>query len=376
MVCCQNKNSTGDCIEYIDSLKINLENTTLRVALIDLVQESNVRPYSIFFDNHLIVLNKKNSFYAFHLDCLVRDTIYEQKLNTKEFKKAFTALGNLYRIDAINQAFKYEDKTAKWIKSNNLPLFNSTPIYENDKYICYTVCHGEFGGYVFFYNKYTEKITFVPATCAVSLIEQQSGGFYIVSNLSHMIGRSYIKSIENPDFLFKMPDSLNYYDNYWDEISLYRSIMSADNTIRDNQIRDIFLIDENGDYIQKPQYVFEIWEKLITAGFKIKDENYYITENYGVLNGSFYIKTDLTKLYNDSLVIINTADTIFSELPSSHGEITRKINNNTVIDYTQFANDPKDWSESKFRNLLLTTFIINDTTLIRINWIDWKKEHE
>ena len=66
---CQNNHSTRNCIEYIDSLKINLENTTMRVTLIDLVQDYNVRPYSIFFDNYLMALNKKGFFYVFHLDC-------------------------------------------------------------------------------------------------------------------------------------------------------------------------------------------------------------------------------------------------------------------------------------------------------------------
>jgi len=76
----------------------------------------------------------------------------------------------------------------------------------------------------------------------------------------------------------------------------------------------------------------------------------------------------LTKLKNGSLLFVNTVDTIFSGLPASNGEITRKVNNNIVIDYTKFANDPKDWAEDDRRNLLLTTFIMSETSLIRINW--------
>ena len=76
----------------------------------------------------------------------------------------------------------------------------------------------------------------------------------------------------------------------------------------------------------------------------------------------------MTKLTNGSLLIVNTVDTLFSGLPASNGEITRKVNNNIVIDYTKFANDPKDWAEDDRRNLLLTTFIMSETSLIRINW--------
>ena len=373
VVGCQNKHSTRDCIEYIDSLKINLENTTLKVALTDLAQENNVRPYSIFFDSYLLVLNKKDFFYAFHLGCFERDTIYEQKINTKKFKKAFAAFDNLYGIDENNRAFRYENKTAEWIEHNNLPLLNSTPIYENDKYICYTLSHGKWGGYVFFYNKHTGKMTFVPATFAVSLMEQESGGFYIVCNLSDVAASSYIKKVENPDSLFKLPDTLKHFDDIWEEISFYRSIMSADT---DNyHLMDYVCFDKNGNIIQQPTHMYEDWDKLITAGFIIKDKNYFLTQYQHVINKKYSPKTKLTELDNGSLVVINTADTIFLGLPSSHGEITRKVKNNIVIDYTQFAST-KDLSDSKFRNLLLTTFIITDTTLIRINWIDWKKEHE
>ena len=377
MVGCQNRHSAENRIEYIDSLKISLENTALKVALINLVQENNVRPYSIFLDNYLIVLNKRDSFYAFNTNRFERDSVFENKLNIKGFKRAFTAFDDLYGIDENNQAFRYERRTAEWIESDDLPFSNSTPIYENDKYICYSICHGEFGGYVFFYNKQTKRTTFVRATCAVSLIEQQSGGFYIASSLSHMVNSSYIKNIEDPDLLSKVPDTSRHFDNYWDKISLYDSIILADTTITDSQISDFLRIDENGNVIQRPQYVFDTWgDILITAGFKIKGENYFITDYHSVRNASFHQETRLTKLHNDSLVVINTADTIFSGLPYSNGGITRKVKDNIILDYTQSPNRTEYQPESKYRNLLLTTFIITDTTLIRINWIDWEKEQE
>jgi len=272
--------------------------------------------------------------------------------------------GNLYGIDLNGQAFRFENKTAEWIKlSKNLPLSNSIPIFENDKYICYSVCHGEWGGYVFFYNKQTGKITFVQAGhCAVSLMEQESGGFYIVSNGSWY---SNIKKIENPDSLFKLPDSLVYNnDDDWDKKLDFRSMMFADTA--NYHLIHAYIYDENGEVLLKPVYVYENWENTITAGFKIKDENYFIAGFRE--NNHRFRKKYLTKLHGDSLIIVNTTDTIFSGLPSrSHGEITRTINNNIVIDYTLFAGEPNH------RNLLLTTFIINDTTLIRINWIDWSK---
>ena len=345
---CKKKQPPQNCIEYIDSLEINLDGNKLKTVLIDLAQENNIRPYSLFYDEHLIVLNKKGSFYAFWLDCFERDKIYESMLNTINFKKAFVAFDELYGVDSKNQAFKFDNIAHKWINlSYDLPFYNSASIYENKKYLCYSVCHGEFGGTVFFYNKSTEKITFVPATCVVSIMEFQDGGFYIVSNLAHLSGTSDIIKIENPDLLYEFPDSLNNRDK-WDERFIYRPIIYSDTSIYNNQVI----------------HIYDAWETLITAGFRIKEETYFLTEKYI----EFQPKTFLSKLIDDSLVFINTPDTIFSNLPASHGEITRKLNDKTVIDYTFFADDPKEWKEVEHRNLLLTTFIITDSTLIRLNW--------
>jgi hypothetical protein len=362
LVGCQKKQPIRNCIEFIDSLAINLGNTTLKVAMIDLVLENNVRPYSIFIDNYLIVLNKKDAFYAFDLSCFERDTIFEQKLNTKKgLKRAFASFGNLYGVDENNQAFKFERETAKWTEGNDLPFFNRMPIYENDKYLCYSLC--DKNGFVFFYNKHTEKITFVVATCAVSLIEDDSGGFYIVSNSFDHVVRSYINYIQNPDSLFKLPDTLVYFPDQWEEVLFYRSIMRADRTISNTdylQFADVTTFDKNRNAI-RPNYVYEkreeyLKETIIMAGFRINDENYYLADK------------NLIKLRDDSLVVVNTLDAILSRIYWSES-ITRKANNNTVIDYTWYA-DEGDLQSDKYadRNLLTRTIIINDTSLIRINW--------
>jgi hypothetical protein len=346
LIGCQQRHSSNDCITFIDSMKIILDNSEVQVSLIDLAQEQKIRPYTIIYGNHLIVLNKADSFYSFTTDCFERDTKFENKLNSQRFKKALVITDTLYGIDSVNQAFKFDKSNHNWIKrSEQLPLFNSEPICETDKYICYSICQGEYGGLVFFYNKITQKITFAPATCAVSLMKFKDG-FYIISNLAHMQGSSDIVKIENPDLLYVLPDSLNM-RNKWDFIINYYPIL-CDKTISKKQITP----------------VFEDWEKLISSGFKIKGKNYFLTK----MMYKEEWRTYLSRFENDSLRVINTSDTIFADLPASHGEITRKTNNQTVIDYTLFAEDSKDWIESEERNLLLTTFILTDSTLIRINW--------
>lgn len=316
----------------------------MKVALIDLAQENYIKPYSIFYDNYLIVLNSKNSFYTFHLSCFERDEQYEKKLNKQRFEKAFVISDILYGVDSCNQAYKFDNITYKWVKQfEELPLFNSEPIYENDKYICYSICYGEFGGLVFFYNKNNRRITLIPANCYTCLMEYDDN-YYLITSLSHKDGWSNIICIENPDSLLELPDSLNKYDK-WNIIDSYYPILK--NNDKDHPIHE----------------VTSQWTKIIMSGLRIDNENYYITN----MSYDYNWETYLTKLVEDSLIIIETPDTIFSRILTSNDEITRKVKGQTVFDYPSFIRD----SEGKtpgYTKALLNTFIINDTSLIRINW--------
>ena len=78
-------------------------------------------------------------------------------------------------------------------------------------------------------------------------------------------------------------------------------------------------------------------------------------------------ETYLTKFVEDSLIIIETPDTIFSRLLISNDEITRKVKGQTIFDYPSFIRDLKG-NPPGYTKALLNTFIINDTSLIRINW--------
>ena len=224
-------------------------------------------------------------------------------------------------------------------------MFNNKPIYENDKYICYTTCYGEFGGLVFFYNKINHRITLASATCTVSLIEHDDG-FLVISGLAHMGGFSDVIYVENPDLLFELPDSLNN-NKKWGRIYNYYPLHDK--------------IDSFNNHIIQ---VYKGMDESMTSGFRIKGENYFLTDMVYKDNWDTY----LTKLKNDSLVVIETPDTVFSNLPVSRGEITRKINNQTIIDYTLFTDNFEEQEEDEYTDLLVVSFIVNDTSLIRINW--------
>lgn len=370
--CGNHDNSEKSCIEYIDSLRIVLDDNDLRVAIITPDIKIPVRPYAFIYDEHLIVLNKADSLNAFTLDCFERDNTLEKELNSKLFKRIFVLENALYGINNDNNAFFYNSSIKAWEEvMESLPFNNKTPIYEDDNYSCYSVCHGEFGGAVFFYNKQSRQITFMPSACTVCVMKKKEG-YYIVSNLSHKIEYSSIVGINDPDSLFRFPHQL-YVEGKWDNMheKLIHELTKDDTIVNSHNI----------------SYDFKGNEKLISAGFIYRGNHYFLTQ----LRGH---ETFLTKLRydssgipiknetslksdpghqpivyrNDELDIIPTSDIIFHHLPASHGERTNSTNGITLINYTLFGNEPDDWPEYPHRSLLVTTFIQRDSSLIRIEW--------
>jgi len=344
---CTPKDSSND-FNYIDSLSIELPNITLKASIVNTDLKNLVRPYTMVFDNHLIVLNKRDSFYSFKLANLERDLKYENQLNVHNLKRAFVISDTLFGLDSTQQVYYLTNDKGSWLKySCDLPFFNSKPIYENDRYLCYSICHGEYGGILFFLNKLDRKITFCLATCVVSLMEHKNS-FYVVSSLAHMDGYSEIMKVENPDNLKVLPDSMYTYQN-WDNIFKYYPLLN-----------NSFFPDDDSY-----KHVFSRSQKLLSSGFRILGKNYFLTKEF--LNSEF--STFLARIENDSIRLIKESKELFKSLPISSGEITRKIGNDWVIDFTAFANDPKEWEEKDTRDLLIATFIVRDSSIIRINWL-------
>jgi len=87
---------------------------------------------------------------------------------------------------------------SNWIKSkDSFPLKNQPKLFEDDEFIVYRDCHGEFGGTVYFYEKLTTKTFFTESTCANSVIKSKNG-YEVLAKLGHGNGFSEIKMINDP----------------------------------------------------------------------------------------------------------------------------------------------------------------------------------
>jgi hypothetical protein len=338
----------------------------------------------------LILLNKQDVFLVFDEDCFERDEVLELQLNANEkgFKRAFSAFGNLYAVDANNQAFMFVQETAEWVEENNLPFFNRTPIFENETYLAYYVVDADSGAFIgnlFFYNKHTKRTTFTPIYELWSLKMQPSGEFYTVAgqyNSWRDVYNTNIRKFDSPDLLFKLPDdfTLHHKGLTIDEIARYLgNIMKADTTISPAQyakLTDNFRININDMTVHFPDWLFQSWgqywnhyrndkDRYVWGGYFIGDEYYFSISDW--IKAENRAQSNFAKLQNDSLVIVDS--TIDDTFPFSLRGEQRWINNKIVIDAVDYGNKEAYDIELVDESLLKSTIIISDSTLIRLNWL-------
>ncbi|MCD7901948.1 MAG: hypothetical protein LUH22_19480 [Bacteroides sp.] len=247
---------------------------------------------------------------------------------------------------------------SKWTKlSYDLPLFNSVPIFENDKYICYSLCHGEFGGILFFYSKETQRITYTSSVCIVSILEN-ANGFLIASTSQHLSGTCKIRFIKDLDLLLEFPDSLNTEDhwklnyNYYQILTSNRSLNTGERWFYYYYNLPKMLISNQMAYEYEVTKIYDEWGQVISGAFTIQEKNYLFVN---IDQGS---DIHLAKLENDSLVLVPTHNIDFLNFFGSYHDISRKIKQKTLTDYVY----------TKRGFYVISTVITDNTSLIRIDW--------
>lgn len=164
--------------------------------------------YSGIYDGKLISLFRNGKFVVYDLSEYQRDIKFENELNTKNFSYHWVSNGKLY-ARSKNQLFNrlYVWSGDKWVKARiNLPVKDQPILFEDEKFIVFGDCHGEWGGTVYFSDKASGETYFTESTCANSVIKKD-GKYLVLAHLGHMMGLSEVKSISNPRQLSKAKNS-------------------------------------------------------------------------------------------------------------------------------------------------------------------------
>lgn len=159
--------------------------------------------FSVIYRDRIVSLFEPGKFACYNLS-LTRDSEFERKLNTKTFKYHWI-IDNTLVAKSGGSLYTWTDESG-WVSfQKKNPMENQPKLFEDDKYIVYFHCNGEFGGTVYFYDKSTKDIHVTEATCPNS-VNIQDNEYLILSTLGHMMGSTDLKSIANPSMLPKLKD--------------------------------------------------------------------------------------------------------------------------------------------------------------------------
>jgi hypothetical protein len=199
-------------------------------------------------------------------------------------------------------------------------------LYENNDYLAYCDCHGEWGGTVYFYNRKTEETYFTEATCANSIIESKNG-FQVLSHLGHMMGTADLKLIKDPTKLTNLKGFKSTTFNG-------SALGYADSTKQDVKL-------------------FDYWGLQIFSSFRLSGQTYYIIY--------FQDRTFLATIENNNITIV---DPLFNSDLYTHDPISIQYGDDLILINLDF------WGIGREREVSM--IVIQDKEILKL---DWNKKH-
>lgn len=155
--------------------------------------------YSVLYQNNLVSLCAPGYFVCHSIDSWQRNLTLEKQLNTRRFERHCQFDGQLIGF-AGKRYWQFTSEKGWRSYKGEVPFKNRPKLFEDDTYLVYSECRGEFGGQVYFYNKQTHKTHWTEATCAV-WVRSTSAGYEVLSSLGHMMGSASRQLIKDPDAL-------------------------------------------------------------------------------------------------------------------------------------------------------------------------------
>ena len=250
--------------------------------------------FSVIYQNRLISLFEQENFVCHTIPSMERDFEYEKEINTKSFEYHWIIDEKL--VGRVKNEYYFLNSENKWTKYDKfIPLKNHPKLFEDNNYIAFRDCHGEWGGTVYFYNKSTEKIYFTEATCANSILKKDDK-YLVLSHLGHGMGSTDLKSIGYPDNLSQTSiDKVN--TTYKGEALGYSDKSKESKTVFDYYFLQIF-----SSFIYQERTIFMVhwYQKTFLAEI----ENDTIKVVNPLLSSDLYTHDPITTTYED-IVLMN-----------------------------------------------------------------------
>jgi hypothetical protein len=131
----------------------------------------------VFFSEGYFYVLAGGDLYRYDKKAASFDSTYKVDLGGIDIRSVSINNGE---IEGENQFGRYKLKHGKWKYFSKTPTeFPGTKIFEDNDYIVSSICHGEWGGTLFFKNKSTRKVYETECTCAFD-VQKEDDGYLVI----------------------------------------------------------------------------------------------------------------------------------------------------------------------------------------------------
>ncbi len=284
--------------------------------------------YSIIFNEKLISLFGNGNFVVHSLNNYVRDKEFERELNTRKFNYHWIIDGRLYartKNRLFSRLLVWSD--GKWVKSKKgLPLNNKPLLFDNEQYIVFNDCFGEWGGTIYFFDRIAKDFFFTESTCANTVLYNKQR-FSVLAHMGHMIGSSELKIIPDPENLSKA---------------------NKNEVFRSQDGHALGISAQNSGY----ERIFYTWGVQFFSFFDHNNRSIYITHTNE--------RSFLSEIRDSEIQIVHP---LFDDDFYTHDAITRIYDKYKLVNLNY-------WGNAKDREY--SVLVIDNNRIVRL---EWNKDH-
>ena len=326
---------------YEDSARVGMNfrieagKKALRLTTLEIVLRNPFSPKpfplsnSIIYQNNLFTLFEPGYFACYNIGSQARDERFERQLNTRKFQYHWLIGGHL--IGLSEGKYYAFSATNGWVPYTAEVPFNKQPkLFEDERYLSFLTCNGEFGGEVYFYDKLQRNYYMTGATCPNSVFKQ-NGKYFVLSSLGHMMGSAGLQVIADPANLRRWQGKQKPQD---------RKLSYGEHAP-----------DTTGASASK--LVFNYYDLQVFSAFQLKGHQYYMMH--------WQNQTFLATIEKGLITLV---DPLFNNAQYTHNPVTINYSPNLVLMNLDF------WGLAREKEV--ACILIAGNRLLKINWNDEK----
>jgi hypothetical protein len=151
------------------------------------------------YKEHIIAVFNVGQAACYSISNLERNHELENIINKKEIQN-YWIIDSALVIKSSNE-FYFLDKQNEWqIYDGFIPFDEAPIIFQDEKWLVFRKCMGEFWGLAFFYNKESGIVYNMDSQCASSVYKSDEG-YVLLSTTFHMGTYAKLELVNNPDCL-------------------------------------------------------------------------------------------------------------------------------------------------------------------------------